>query len=85
MDDAVLRLLALRQQLLLQALDARGHAAVAAIALAMPEDSSWRQGQLPEALRKARAHPEWSSLNSGARLQDGERQEQLQQLAAELL
>ncbi|HSX88197.1 MAG TPA: DUF3482 domain-containing protein [Pseudomonas sp.] len=84
-DDAVLRLLALRQQLLLQALDARGHAAVAAIALAMPEDSSWRQGQLPEALRKARAHPEWSSLNSGARLQDGERQEQLQQLAAELL
>ena len=84
-DDAVLRLLALRQQLLLHALEARGHAAVAAITLAIPQDESWRQGKLPEALHKARAHPEWSSLNPGARLQDGERQEQLQQLAAELL
>jgi small GTP-binding protein len=84
-DDAVLRLLALRQQLLLQALEARGHAAVTAISLALPQEDSWRQGKLPDALHKARAHPEWSSLNPGARLQDRERQEQLQQLAAELL
>ena len=84
-DDAVLRLLALRQQLLLQALAARGHAAVTAISLALPQDDSWRQGKLPEALHKARAHPEWSSLNLRPQLQDGERQEQVQQLAAELL
>jgi predicted oxidoreductase len=84
-DDAVLRLLALRQQLLLQALEARGHAAVEAINLSTPQDTSWREGKLPEALHKARAHPEWSSLNPGATLEDGDRQEQVQQLAAELL
>jgi small GTP-binding protein len=84
-DDAVLRLLALRQQLLLQALEARGHAAVEAINLSTPQDTSWREGKLPEVLHKARAHPEWSSLNPGATLEDGERQEQVQQLAAELL
>ena len=84
-DDAVLHLLALRQQLLLQALEARGHAAVEAINLNTPQDSSWREGKLPETLHKARAHPEWSSLNPGAQLEDGERQEQVQRLAAELL
>ncbi|HBX55557.1 GTPase/DUF3482 domain-containing protein [Pseudomonas sp. UBA2684] len=84
-DDAVLRLLALRQQLLLQTLDLRGHAAVDAIKLAAPQDNTWREGKLPDALHKARAHPEWSSLNPGATLEDGERQEQVQRLAAELL
>ncbi|MEM8258395.1 SPFH domain-containing protein, partial [Morganella morganii] len=38
-------------------------AAVEAIRLETPEDKQWREGKLPEALRKARAHPEWSSLN----------------------
>lgn len=84
-DDAVLRLLALRQQLLLQALEARGHAAVEAINLAAPQDASWREGKLPEALHKARAHPEWSSLNPGAELQQSEREMQLNTLAASLL
>ena len=84
-DDAVLRLLALRQQQLLQALEARGHAAVEAINLSTPQDNSWREGKLPEALHKARAHPEWSSLNPGVMLEDSERQEQVQKLAAELL
>jgi len=84
-DDAVLRLLALRQQLLLQALEARGHAAVEAINLAAPQDASWREGKLPEALHKARAHPEWSSLNPGAQLQQNEREIQLNTLAATLL
>ena len=83
-DDAVLRLLALRQQQLLRALDARGHAAMEAIALSAPQEALWRQGKLPQPLNLSRAHPEWSSLNSGARLEDGERQEQLQRLAAEL-
>jgi hypothetical protein len=84
-DDAVLRLLALRQQQLLHALEARGHAAVETINLNTPQDASWREGKLPDALHKARAHPEWSSLNPGATLEDGERQEQVQKLAAELL
>jgi hypothetical protein len=83
-DDNVLRLLALRQRQLLAALDARGHAATTAIQLNNPQDKSWREGQLPEALRKARAHPEWSSLTPGARLEQAERQAQVMQLAAEL-
>jgi hypothetical protein len=84
-DDAVLRLLALRQQQLLQALDKRGHAAIARINLSTPQDATWREGELPEALRKARAHPEWSSLNPDAQLEDGERQALVQALALELL
>ncbi|CAD5106069.1 GTPase/DUF3482 domain-containing protein [Zestomonas carbonaria] len=83
-DDAVLRLLALRQRQLLHALEARGHAAIEAIRVDTPQDREWRQGKLPEALRKARAHPEWSSLNPGARLEQAERQEQLDALATEL-
>ncbi|MBI6951079.1 GTPase/DUF3482 domain-containing protein [Pseudomonas sp. CCOS 191] len=83
-DDAVLRLLALRQQQLILALEARGHAAQDSIRLAAPEDKGWREGKLPEALRRARAHPQWSTLNPGARVNQAERQEQLEALVAEL-
>lgn len=83
-DDAVLRLLALRQRQLLKALAARGHAAVETIRLDTPQDRSWREGRLPEPLRRARAHPEWSSLNPGARLGQHERRQQIEALAAEL-
>ncbi len=83
-DDAVLRLLALRQQQLLAALDRRGHAAMDAITLGAPQENLWRQGKLPAPLSVARAHPQWSSLNPGARLEDAERQEQVQRLAAQL-
>ncbi|MCY1545205.1 hypothetical protein D9M68_811340 [compost metagenome] len=83
-DDAVLRLLALRQQLLLQALEVRGHAAVDTLKLAAPQDQTWREGKLPDTLHKARAHPEWSSLNPGAQLEQVERQEQVSALSATL-
>ncbi len=83
-DDAVLRLLALRQQQLLQALERRGHAALEAIRLAAPEDERWRKGTLPEPLRIARARPEWSSLNPGARLEQPERLAQVERLALSL-
>lgn len=83
-DDAVLRLLALRQQQLILALEARGHAAQDSIRLAAPEDKGWREGKLPEALGKARAHPQWSTLNPGARVNQAERQEQIDALAADL-
>jgi len=84
-DDAVLRLLALRQRQLLAALEARGHAAMDSIKLDTPQDKSWREGKLPDALRKARAHPQWSSLNPHARLNHAERQEQVEALAQVVL
>ncbi|MBD8707585.1 GTPase/DUF3482 domain-containing protein [Pseudomonas sp. CFBP 13711] len=84
-DDAVLRLLALRQRQLLQALEVRGHAAIESIKLTAPLDKTWREGKLPEALHKARAHPQWSSLNPGAKLNQNERQEQVEALAKTVL
>ena len=83
-DDAVLRLLALRQQQLMHALDARGHAAQDSIRLDAPQEQAWRKGRLPDALAKARAHPQWSSLNVGARVNQAERQEQVEALVREL-
>ncbi|HEY0289568.1 MAG TPA: GTPase/DUF3482 domain-containing protein [Pseudomonas sp.] len=83
-DDAVLRLLALRQRQLLQALEARGHAAMDSIKLTAPQDNTWREGKLPEDLRKARAHPQWSSLNPNAKLNQAERQEAIEGLATRL-
>ncbi|WBG64962.1 GTPase/DUF3482 domain-containing protein [Pseudomonas citronellolis] len=84
-DDSVLRLLALRQRQLLAALQTRGHAAMEAIRVDSPEDKQWREGKLPEALRKARAHPEWSTLNGRKRVDKSERQEQIDALAQQLL
>ncbi|PVZ15497.1 MULTISPECIES: DUF3482 domain-containing protein [unclassified Pseudomonas] len=83
-DDAVLRLLALRQQQLVLALDARGHAALASVTVATPSEDHWRQGKLPVELNRARAHPQWSALNPGARLDLPERQQTVEQLAARL-
>lgn len=61
-DDAVLRLLALRQRQLVQALERRGHAARAPLRLNQPADDAWRKGPLPDALKEARSRPEWSAL-----------------------
>ncbi|WP_460161415.1 GTPase/DUF3482 domain-containing protein [Pseudomonas sp. S2_B10] len=84
-DDAVLRLLALRQRQLLLALDQRGHAAMDSIQVATPLDKTWREGKLPEALNKARAHPQWSSLNPQAKLNQAERQVQVEALVDRVL
>jgi hypothetical protein len=84
-DDNVLRLLALRQQQLLAVLTRRGHAAFERIEVGLPaEQTQWREGKLPESLKKARAHPQWSSLNPRARLSDGERLEALENLLQHL-
>jgi hypothetical protein len=83
-DDSVLRLLALRQQQLVQALESRGHAAQDSIRLGAADEKAWREGKLPEALNKARAHPQWSTLNPGARVNQAERQEQLEVLVSQL-
>lgn len=67
-DDAILRLVALRQRQLLIALEGRGHAAMTPIELPQavspesdPDSASWREGRLPDPLLQARAHPEWAS------------------------
>ncbi len=83
-DDGVLRLLAVRQRQLLDALSARGHAATTAIEVKAEQDGGWRKGTLPAVLRQARAHPRWSSLNPQARLQQPERQAAVAKLAAQL-
>jgi hypothetical protein len=83
-DDSVLRLLALRQRQLVQALNARGHAALESVQVATPQDKSWREGKLPEALNKARAYPQWSSLNPRSKLSQADRQEQVEVLAQQL-
>jgi len=83
-DDSVLRLLALRQRQLLKALNLRGHAAIHSIKVDTPQDKTWREGKLPEALNKARAHPQWSSLNPHPKLSQAERQEQIEALAQRL-
>ena len=79
-DDAVLRLLALRQRQLLDALATRGHAAQQAIRLESPQEQAWKEGKLPKPLSVARAHPEWSSLNGKVRGEE-DRQQWIDDLA----
>ncbi|CAM3908566.1 GTPase SAR1 [Bordetella tumbae] len=64
-DDAVLRLLAMRQRQLINALERRGHAARDPVHLDRPADDAWRSGRLPDVLKEARSRPEWSALNKG--------------------
>jgi hypothetical protein len=84
-DDAILRILALRQRQLLRALEGRGHAALAPIELAKaaPGDDAvrrrWREGRLPDALERARAHPEWGRADA-----DGGRDEAIEAVAQAL-
>lgn len=73
-DDAILRVVALRQCQLLRALEGRGHAALAPIELGRggPADDAvlrrWRADSLPDAFARARAHPEWARADAdGAR------------------
>lgn len=61
-DDAVLRLLALRERQLIDALERRGHAAREPLKLTLPDDDAWRKGPLPDELKEARSRPEWSAL-----------------------
>jgi hypothetical protein len=80
-EDAIVRLLALRGLHLVQALDARGHAAVTPIGPVDPHTGAWREGDLPDVVRGARAHPQWSGV-IGAPQADAERSEAVRELAA---
>lgn len=61
-DDAVMRLLIVRQLSLLEALERRGHAARDPITLQADAPVDYRKDRLPESIRAARAHPHWSGL-----------------------
>lgn len=85
-DDAVLRVVALRHIELLRALDGRGHAALVPIEVGAETPAHktderlrhWRERALPAPLQRARAHPEWVAAGDGAR------EEAVEALLAEL-
>lgn len=94
-DDAVLRLLAVRQLSLLAALERRGHAAQSPIRLGeidaqdldqplQRELNVWRAQPLPDELRQARIHPQWSTLREDY-APDARREACVRQLAERLL
>ena len=83
-NDSTLRLLAIRQQRLLNALEQRGHAAQARIQMDTPLEQQWREGELAQSLKTARAYPAWSSLNANKPQQDLQRTEEVERLAASL-
>jgi hypothetical protein len=61
-DDAVLRLLAVRQRALMQALERRGHAAREPVRLEAPDKDPWREAGLPSEIQEARSRPEWCGV-----------------------
>jgi hypothetical protein len=61
-DDAVLRLLALRQRSLVQALERRGHAAREPLRLAQDDKDLWREAGLPAEIKEARSRPQWCGI-----------------------
>lgn len=83
-NDSTLRLLAIRQQRLLNALEQRGHAAQARIQMDTPLEQQWREGELAQSLKTARAYPAWSSLNVNKPQQDLQRTEEVERLVGSL-
>ena len=83
-NDSTLRLLAIRQQRLLTALELRGHAAQDRIQMDTPLEQQWRKGELAPQLTTARAYPAWSSLNGRKPRNDHERTRAIETLAASL-
>ena len=82
-DDSVLRLLALRGQTLIQALEQRGHAATQPFALAAPKTLDWQTKPLPAELKEARSRAEWSALSAG--FDDDDRRRHVVQTLSEQL
>src|SRR5690606_5342040 len=82
-DDSVLQLLAARQVQLMEALAARGHAAVDRIVMGGDGRLRW-EGRLSTLLNRARHHPDWSTLNRSQGW-NPDRQQLIDQLAGHLL
>ena len=86
-DDAVLRLLAIRELALVTALEQRGHAAQGPIdvsALMEGRDEALRKEKLPQELLEARASPDWSTLADDDYQPSARRKEAVKRLAATL-
>ena len=86
-DDAVLRLLAMRGLALIAALERRGHAAHGPIEIEELIDDraeALRKEQLPEPLLEARASPEWSTLVEEHYQPSNRRNQAVRKLATEL-
>jgi len=67
-DDGTIRVLAVRQLVLIHALLRRGHAAMTPVrAVQVSTDSSVIPRRLPESIRQARTRPGWSSLRDAGR------------------
>ena len=74
-DQNILQLLALRQLQLLNTLECRGHAAMTSVQLKENSKQSFNKKAFLHAVARARAHPDWSSLDerfteSAARLKE---------------
>ena len=87
-EETTLKLLAAREMELIQALLRRGHASQDRIRLKAAAESKraeWASGPLPDVLREARIHPQWSRLNESSPASDGARSRAQGQLAEELM
>ena len=82
-DDIVLQVLVTRQLLLVQALEARGHAAIEQIRLGDTALMALWEGGLSRHLREIREHPSWSSMSDSLSW-DGKRQAMLEGIATYL-
>lgn len=80
-DDSILRLLALRELSLVDALEMRGHAAVEPLRQTV-EGERWREDELLPTLSRARGHPDWSALLEEA--DEGARERAVEALVEEL-
>lgn len=84
--DSTLRLLALRQLALIEALARRGHASQQPIHAALATGKvDWKEGNLPDEVLQARANPQWSRLNrEEVRLDERARLDALARLATRI-
>jgi small GTP-binding protein len=83
-NDATLRLLALRQIELIRALLRRGHASQDKIrvnAKTADADQQWKGWRLPDVVKQARANPDWSRLQEAPTGQTGGRLAAMDRLA----
>lgn len=85
-DDSILRLLIVRQCLLLQSLEIRGHAAQHSLVLGETQSTSVESSKtVAKSLSKARSHPEWSRLEKTAFIDSADRSGFIEEIAAALL
>lgn len=73
-DEAVIRLLAARQQHLIKALNKRGHAAIEPLQMLDSEQKFENPEKFKKFFSLARAHPEWSAIDKAEYVDTSERE-----------